>query len=53
MKTPQQKPKQVVKPLQGWECPKCGSVYAFYVSECGTCKNSNFVIRTSTKTTAL
>lgn len=26
---------------QGWECPKCGSVYAIWVSECGRCVNSN------------
>lgn len=32
---------------QGWECPKCGSVYAIWVSECGTCKNSNIRLVTS------
>jgi hypothetical protein len=21
----------------GWECPKCGKVYAPFVTECGTC----------------
>ena len=31
---------------QGWECPKCGSVYAIWVSECPTCKNSNIKITT-------
>lgn len=33
--------------LKGWECPKCGSVYAIWVSECGTCKNSNIRITTA------
>jgi uncharacterized OB-fold protein len=28
-------------PMQGWECPKCGSVYSPWVYECATCKNSN------------
>lgn len=26
--------------MQGWECPKCGSVYAPHVRQCDTCKNS-------------
>src|SRR5512147_1707304 len=34
-------------PAQGWECPKCGSVYAIWVSECKTCKNSNIKIVSS------
>lgn len=38
--------KKVNKVLQSWECCKCGSVYAIWVSECSTCKNSN--IRTVT-----
>jgi uncharacterized OB-fold protein len=34
-----------IKPVsQGWECPKCGSVYAIWVDECSTCKNSNVKI---------
>ncbi len=27
--------------LQGWECPKCGSVYGPFVQECERCKDSN------------
>jgi len=42
------KPKE--KPLQGWICPKCGSVYAIWVSECGMCKNSNVKITIGTGT---
>lgn len=25
---------------KGWECPKCGSVYAPHISECKRCANS-------------
>lgn len=28
------------KPKQGWECPKCGSVYAPWVFSCGRCAPS-------------
>lgn len=24
---------------QGWECPKCGSVYAPFMMECSRCNN--------------
>lgn len=30
--------------LQGWECPKCGSVYGPFVQICGQCRNSNIQI---------
>lgn len=23
--------------MRGWECPKCGKVYAWWVKECETC----------------
>lgn len=26
---------------QGWECPKCGGVYAPWVAQCTTCSNKN------------
>mgnify|MGYP001608228187 CR=1 FL=1 len=34
-----EKKKKIIS--QGWECPKCGSVYAIWVASCSTCKNSN------------
>jgi rubrerythrin len=36
--------------LQGWECPKCGSVYSPLTFECPTCKNSGIKVRTSDRT---
>lgn len=27
---------------QGWECPKCGSVYAPHIVKCFTCSNNGF-----------
>ena len=42
--SPKSTPKQRVgkKTMQqGWECPKCGSVYAIWVDSCTTCRNSN------------
>lgn len=26
---------------QGWECPKCGRVYAPWMDQCTTCNNKN------------
>ena len=26
--------------LQGWECPKCGSIYSPFIPECGICRMS-------------
>lgn len=28
----------------GWECPKCGSVYSPYITECSLCRNSNWKV---------
>lgn len=41
--------------LQGWECPKCGSVYGPFVQECDQCKNSNVrtIDSTNTKETTI
>lgn len=39
------------KKTSSWECHKCGSVYSFLKTECGTCKNSNYVIVDSTSIT--
>lgn len=25
------------KPIQGWECPKCGAVWSYFVRGCGIC----------------
>ena len=38
------------KIVQGWECPKCGSVYAIWVSSCPICQNSNIKIVTTNTT---
>lgn len=38
------------KHMQGWECPKCGSVYSPLTFECTSCKNSGVKVRTSDKT---
>lgn len=43
--------KKASKSLQGWECPKCGSVYAIWVDSCSTCKNSNIRLVTSSEST--
>lgn len=32
---------------QGWECPKCGSVYAPYVAKCGNCNHSTPKVTTA------
>ena len=40
------------KSLQGWECPKCGSVYAIWVTDCWGCRNSNIKVTTSSGTTS-
>jgi len=44
------KKKTIIKSNQCWECFKCGSVYAIWVSECPTCKNSNIKIITTNGT---
>jgi len=30
---------EVLSPTLGWECPKCGNVYAPSVAKCETCSN--------------
>lgn len=40
-----------IKPVQGWECPKCGSVYAIWISKCDRCENSNIRTVSTTKGT--
>lgn len=42
--------KKSEKPMQGWECPKCGSVYSPLTFECSSCKNSGIKVRTSNTT---
>jgi len=32
------------KKIKGWECVKCGSVYAPWVSECPKCRNSEITL---------
>lgn len=27
---------------QGWECPKCGSIYAPFVTSCFSCSKTNY-----------
>lgn len=34
---------------QGWECPKCGSVYSPVTSKCYTCTNLTFTSTTTTE----
>lgn len=36
--------------LEGWECPKCGSVYSPFITSCERCANSNIKIITDTTT---
>lgn len=38
------------KHMQGWECPKCGSVYSPLTFECSSCKNSGIRVKTSNGT---
>lgn len=35
---------------QGWECPKCGGVYAPYTPMCFSCGNAKFVTQPRTGT---
>lgn len=34
----------------GWECPKCGTVYAPWVVKCGTCKRAKAARQTPENT---
>lgn len=34
---PYKQEKLITNPHNGWTCPKCGSVYAPFVSECSRC----------------
>jgi len=40
------------KTMQGWECPKCGSIYSLFVTECRLCRGSNIKTVTSGWTTS-
>ncbi len=31
------------QPQQGWECPKCGGVYAPWMAQCTTCPGVTFI----------
>jgi ribosomal protein S27AE len=35
---------------QGWECPKCGSVYSPYTSKCSMCPQGNITGSTTHST---
>lgn len=37
---------------QGWECPKCGSVYAPHVSKCSQCHHGSKNVETAPTTGA-
>lgn len=39
-------------PIQGWQCPSCGSVYRPSVEECHRCVNSGMHYTSSTGTAA-
>lgn len=39
-------PQPIQPTMYGWQCPKCGQVYAPFVSKCDTC-----VVRTTTSNT--
>lgn len=38
---------------QGWECPKCGSVYSPVTSKCFSCTKEIGVLTTTTNTTPI
>jgi len=39
------------KIAQGWQCPRCGSIYAIWVSECPRCVNSNVTFKSLSSNT--
>jgi predicted RNA-binding Zn-ribbon protein involved in translation (DUF1610 family) len=43
-------PYQPALASQGWECPKCGSVWAIWVDRCKHCENSNVKLTYTTWT---
>ena len=36
-----------INTVQGWRCPRCGSVWAPWVKECEACRDSNLLFISS------